>query len=250
MLNAARTMVALPQPIARVINAIGPLKYDDAHYIPAVVASPITQNGHTVPIPNHILLSNLRQIAVSLSHNGDPVVLLARRERFHVHNPIPGAQWDEEHFIMNVDEIMPENYGRPEFMVELHLLNPFISTLQTHAPKLAGQKIDFDNEGRISQFVSNEMGDLRVPDRELDADGNIEEMKAYLARLPYEGDIFHYMSKARLKSTDQILGQMNLLGELPPLANYIFPMYVHRSAPVAAFDIPSSYAAVVLSQLG
>ncbi|KAL1454569.1 hypothetical protein WDU94_010791 [Cyamophila willieti] len=81
MLRAARTVVALPQPIARVINAIGHVKYDNTHYIPVVVSSPVTQNGHTVPIPNNILLSNLRAVAVSLTRGADPPVPIARRQR-------------------------------------------------------------------------------------------------------------------------------------------------------------------------
>ncbi|CAB3221954.1 unnamed protein product [Arctia plantaginis] len=158
MLRAAQSVTIVPEPIRRIINAVGYVKYEDKIYVPAVASDPIDRHGVIIPRPENILLSTLRRTVEYLSN---PNSSAGVRRRFHENCPIPGAIWADD-ILQNPDEIMPRNYDMYEdFRRESMLIAPYLVSLQKHVPKLVGGTLDFKSNGRNSLLMSNEMQNLR-----------------------------------------------------------------------------------------
>lgn len=122
MLRAAQAVTIVPEPIRRIINAVGYLKFEDKLYVPAVSSKPVDRQGNPMPRPETVLLSTLRASVVTLA---DPHTPQNVRRRFHDNNPIPGAVWAND-VLMNADEIMPPGYDlyndfRRESMLIAHI---------------------------------------------------------------------------------------------------------------------------------
>ncbi|CAH2108764.1 unnamed protein product [Euphydryas editha] len=150
------------------------------------------------------------------------------RRRFEDNNAIPGTIWNN-HVLVNPDEIIPANHTMDDLRDDIALLGPYINKLQKHIPKMVDGTIDFKSSGKISSFVCNKMGNLRIPPRELG-----ENLQDYYRRAYPVGNIREFHSYAKLTAAERLEGQINLLGELPRFENLVYPFYtmhVHRTAP-------------------
>ncbi|CAH0404107.1 unnamed protein product [Chilo suppressalis] len=128
MLRVAQSVAIVPEPIKRIIDAVGHLTYEDKMYTPAVAAEVYDRRRQYVPRPEAILLSNLRNTVVALA---DPATPRAYRESFHQHSPIPGCIWQDD-LLMNPNEIMPANYDFvDDFRRDSHLIAPYVASLQS-----------------------------------------------------------------------------------------------------------------------
>ncbi|CAH0721912.1 unnamed protein product, partial [Brenthis ino] len=159
--HLAKTVTVAPAPLVKVINAVGIIKRDGFVYLPAVRANLRDINNEFVPRPETVLYSNLRETVVALANPHTPE---RTRTYFEQHNPIPGAIF-ENHVLQNPDEIMPDDYGLEELQREIRVIQPFLIKLQKHVPKLVSGVLDFKSTGKPSLFISNEMENLRIPNR-------------------------------------------------------------------------------------
>ncbi|KOB64527.1 Uncharacterized protein OBRU01_24127 [Operophtera brumata] len=101
MLRAAQSITIVPEPIRKIINAIGYVKYEEKLYVPAVANRPVDRQGNPVPRPESVLLSTLRATVVALADQQTPQNI---RRRFHDNSPIPGAIWNND-VLMNPNDI-------------------------------------------------------------------------------------------------------------------------------------------------
>lgn len=235
LLHVAQTATIAPEPIQRVINAVGIITYDEGIYIPAVSRGQDDERGRFVPRPENILYSTLRKTVEALASPATPD---RYRRRFEENNPIPGAIW-ENHLLTNADEIMPLNYTTDHLREDIALLSPYLSKLQKHVPKMVGGTIDFKSVGKLSSFVCNKMSGLHIPSR-LPA----EALDVYYRRAYPRGNIHDYSCFAKLTAADRLEGQLNLLGELPTFGNYIHPVYSIRSETICRYEYHSDYQAM------
>lgn len=237
MLRVAQSVTIVPEPIRKIINAIGYVKYEEKVYVPAIAADPVDRHGQITPRPESVILSTLRRTVEYLSDAGTSVAV---RRRFHDNSSIPGAIWNEDHVLQNPDEIMPRAYNVYEdFRRESMLIAPFLVSLQKHVPKLVGGTLDFKSSGHNSILISNEMQNLRAVDRNVG-----EDLRDYYRRCVPEGDVRNYTALARLAPAERVEGQVNLLGEYPAPVNLRYPVYHMRDELAAAYDVTSDYAGI------
>lgn len=101
LLHVAQTVTIAPEPIKRLVNAVGIINYDEGVYIPTVSRPAHDDRGRFIPQAQNILYSSLRQTVVALA---DPATPERYRRRFIENNPIPGAIWDN-HLLQNPDAL-------------------------------------------------------------------------------------------------------------------------------------------------
>ncbi|CAB3252423.1 unnamed protein product [Arctia plantaginis] len=152
MLRVAQSVTIVPEPIRRIINAIGYLKYEDKVYVPAVAADPVDRHNIVTPRPENVLLSTLRRTVEFLANAESSAGV---RRRFHENCAIPGAIWVND-ILQNPDEIMPRGYNMYEdFRRESMLIAPFLVSLQKHVPKLVANTEPIDPSGLLIPKLSN-----------------------------------------------------------------------------------------------
>jgi hypothetical protein len=236
VLSVAQTVTVAPEPIRRIINAIGIIKHEEKVYIPAVSTDRYDNRERFVPRPEALMLSNLRTVVVSLSNPQTPEVY---RTRFEANNPIPGAIW-ANHLLQNPDEIIPANYDLQEGLRnDILVLAPYMAQLQKHVPKMIRGAIDYKSAGKISAFIANEMETLVTPPRNAG-----EDLAAYYRRCIPVGNIYNYFSPVKLTAADRLEGQITLLGEQPTMENYMRPLYTFRDENVCSYEMASDYKGV------
>lgn len=106
LLHVAQTVTIAPEPIKRLINAVGIINYDEGVYIPTVAQVALDDRRRMIPQAQNILFSSLRRTVTALA---DPATPERYRRRFIENNPIPGAIWNN-YLLQNADEIMPAHY--------------------------------------------------------------------------------------------------------------------------------------------
>lgn len=235
LLHVAQTVTIAPEPIQRVINAIGIITHDEGVFIPAVSREGTDHRGRFVPRAENILYSTLRATVEALAN---PAIPERYRRRFEENNPIPGAIW-ENHLLVNGDEIMPPNYTTDNLRDDIALLSPYLNKLQKHVPKMVGGTIDFKNTGKLSSFVCNNMSGLHNPPRRRD-----EALDAYYRRAYPQGNIRNYSSFVKLTAADRLEGQLNLLGEMPSFESFVHPIYSLRCDTICRYEYHSDYKAM------
>lgn len=235
LLHVAQTVTIAPEPIKRLVNAVGIVSYDEGVYIPTVSKPATDDRGRFIPQAQNILYSSLRKTVVALS---DPATPERYRRRFIENNPIPGAIW-HNHLLQNADEIMPANHGIDNLRDDIALLSPYLNKLQKHIPKMVDGTIDFKSSGKLSSFLCNKMENLRVPNREVR-----EQLQDYYRRAYPTGNIREFFSYAKLSAAERLEGQINLLGELPRFENLIHPTYSMRTEYVCKYQLQTDYKAI------
>lgn len=216
LLHVAQTVTVAPEPIRRVINAIGIVNYDEGVYIPTVARPVVDDRGRFIPQAQNILFSSLRRTVVALADVATPE---RYRRRFEDNNPIPGAIW-QDHLLANADEIMPPNHNTDDLRDEIAMLSPYLNKLQKHVPKMVDGTIDFKSTGKLSSFVCNRMSDLRLPPRERG-----EQLQDYYRRAYPMGNIKEFYSYAKLPAAERLEGQVNLLGVTKIRESYVSHVY-------------------------
>lgn len=161
-----------------------------------------------------VMFSNLREVVTALSNPATPERV---RKYFELHSPIPGAIF-VNHLLQNPDEIMPADYNLDYLQREIRIIHPFLIKLQKHVPKLVSGTIDYKSAGRNSLFISNEMENLRMPNRLPN-----EPLQEWYSRCLPEGNINTYFARWDLPAAKRFEGQINLLGEVPERANLRWP---------------------------
>ncbi|CAH0730430.1 unnamed protein product, partial [Brenthis ino] len=189
---------------------------DGVVYIPAVMDNLTNRDGEFVPRPETVMYSNLRDTVVALANPATPERI---RTYFEQHNPIPGATF-ENHVLANPDEIMPEGYTLDDLQREIRTIQPFLIKLQKHVPKMVSGTMDFKSTGNNSLFISNELEDLRIPNRPR----NQPLQQWHFDCLPL-GNIRTYFARWDIPAADRLEGQINLFGEYPDRANVRWPFY-------------------------
>lgn len=233
----ARTLTVTPTPFRRLINAIGIIKYDEKIYLPSVAKDVMDNDKRLVPLPESIVISNLRKVVVALA---DPQTPRVYRQNFRQHSPLPAATWDAEDILLNPDDFISANYSYSDDLPhDMRVIAPFLAKLQKVAPKMVDGAVDFEAPGSPSLFISNEQETLRAPER---PEG--ESLQQYYAKCIPKGNIREYFSMYKLNASDRILGQVNLLGEQPIFENFMTRLYTARREEINPFNIMSNYIAV------
>lgn len=243
MEDAARFNI-FPLHIKMLIDAIGVVTdTDDVAYLPVIAQVRRDDEGYLQPRPENLLLSTLKETVKELA---DPETALVIRQRFHDNNPIPGAKWSNDHVLLNPNEIIPENYDiNSSLVTDIFGLTPFMSKLQTVAPKLVGGALEPKLTGKRSIFISNTLSTLKVPDRKVD-----ESIDDYGKRCHPEGDVRRFSYNTTLTSAERLEGQIILAGEYPSIVNCLRPLYYKRELDQHAFDFESTHVAVVANLYG
>lgn len=235
LLHIAQTVTIAPEPIKRLINAVGIINYDEGVYIPTVSKTINDDRGRFIPQSQNLLYSSLRRTVVALA---DPATPERYRRRFIETNPIPGAIW-QNHLLVNADEIIPADHDHTSLRDDIALLSPYLNKLQKNIPKMVDGTIDFKSSGKLSSFVCNKMSDLRAPPREIN-----ENLQDYYRRAYPLGNIREFYSYAKLPAADRLEGQINLLGEIPKFENLIYPTYAVRMDNICKYQLQTDYKAI------
>lgn len=235
LLHVAQTVTVAPEPMKRVINAIGIVHHDEGIYIPTVAAPRRDDRGRFIPRAESILYSNLRNTVVALADANTP---LRYRRHFEENCPIPGAIW-HDHLLMNADEIIPQDHDTEALRDDIALLGPYINKLQKHVPKMVDGTIDFKSTGKLSAFVCNKMSTLRAPPRQMN-----ENLQDYYRRAYPTGNIKEYHSYVKLTAAERVEGQINLLGEIPRYDSLLYPFYVLRVEQACKYQLQTDYKAI------
>ncbi|KOB65983.1 Uncharacterized protein OBRU01_21972 [Operophtera brumata] len=225
----------VPTPVKRLIDSIGIITFEEKVYLP-VLAKTLDADGNFLHRPEKTVLSTLRDTVVALANPETPHVV---RTRYEYNNAIPGAVW-LNHILQNADEIMPAVYN---FVDDLHrdfqIVVPFLLQLQKLVPKLAGGALKQKTIGHNSIFLSNEMENLRCPDR-----NGGENLNDYYNRCIPQGDVKYYSSLHKLNAAESLEGQVNLLGEVPTEVNMLRPLYGLRDETIHPYVMTSHYKSV------
>lgn len=72
LLCIAQTVTIAPEPIKRLINAVGIVSHDEGVYIPAVSRVETDDRGRFIPQPQNIMFSSLRRTVEALSNPATP----------------------------------------------------------------------------------------------------------------------------------------------------------------------------------
>lgn len=221
----SNSVVKLPEPINRIVASVGRIVYNDEPYIPCLPKDMIDTQGNFVPVPETVVLSNLRATVEALANPRTPANI---RHNFRSKNPIPGTKWSEDNFLLNPDDIIVPNYTVAHFRDDTFQITPFVNQLETYIPKLKGgiNKV-LEDQGHKSQFVCNLSGLLKQP--ELGDGAREQELQILYKRLPI-GEIHLFWSRYKLDASDKILGVITLLGEVPSLRKVVDPLYTLRQS--------------------
>ncbi|XP_061727971.1 uncharacterized protein LOC133533056 [Cydia pomonella] len=252
-LNHIAQSVWVPKQIQCLINAVGKMQHEGITYVPAV-AKDVTDDAGAVPRPENLLLSNLRRAVELLS---GPATLVQHRKYFYEHNPIPGALWDnEKYLLLNADQIIPADYETnlvTNFKRDCEAIQPYLKSLCRYSiqmPGFACGGVDLKSNGKKFLLISNQIGKvwrsnqtgkLKVPDR-----GTNEDLGTYCKKCHPEGDIASYYALSKLSGYEVLLGTTSLLGERPEGARFnTDPVYDLRSETITGFrSISLSYKQV------
>jgi hypothetical protein len=182
----------------------------------------------------------LRETVTSL-HNPD--VAPEIRQVFYQNNPIPGSIWniqpDGSHVLANPDDIMPPGYTADNLRDDITDYSRMMTWLQKKIPKyVRTERLNYLEKGGNTLFVSNRQNRLRLRDRQQG-----QTLREYYDEIRLEGNIYDFWSCRDLKKIDQLNGQLNLLGELPSLANFVYPYYVLRDVRNGAWHYSTDYKA-------
>jgi hypothetical protein len=237
--QVTQTVNAYPDQVGCVLQAVAPVTEGGEYFVPALAAEHLTRNGVLIPQSERVVLSNLREIVMALA---DPATQAQVREAFYQHNPVPGAVWkvvNGAHILINPDEIMPQNYGVNELRDDIDDYSRMFVWIQKKLPKfLRTKRIRNVEKGDKSIFVSNAQENLRLRDRR---EG--QPLHDYYQELKLEGNIYDFWSPRDVKM-EQLDGQMNLLGELPNSANYVYPYYSLRDERASGWHYSTDYKGV------
>lgn len=88
---------------------------------------------------------------------------------------------------------------------------------------MVGGALDPKPIGRLSIFLSNELENLKCPNKNAG-----ERLDDYYDRCIVEGNVVHYTSAIKLTPAERLEGQINLLGEQPSVINLMRPLYLAR----------------------
>jgi hypothetical protein len=118
---------------------------------------------------------------------------------------------------------MPALYTIDDLRNDIDEYNRMFVWMQKKLPKFVRTTRLTSEKGDKSLFISNTQENLRIADRR---DG--QALEDYYQNLKLQGNIYDFWSPRGVKKIEQLDGQMNLLGEIPSLANYIYPYYCIR----------------------
>lgn len=228
---AAKGVIALPDQITSVINAIGRIKVYDSVYVPKIGRNNQTVGGEFIPQTEQVTFSNLRRVVESLADIQTPPLV---RLRFYNNNPIPGAVWNDAPLnpvLMNADEIMPANYTVTDFRDDVHALHAKMNFLAKKAPKYFTKPVSFEVEGSKSMLVCNKQESLRCSDRRIEQreEGrHIVALPDYYQTAKVEGDVEEFYNLIHLTTGEQVEGNITLLGETPQSNELKYPIYLNR----------------------
>lgn len=235
---------AYPLAIKMIIDAIGVVTdSSDVAHLPVVAQVRRDENDNLIPRPENVMLSTLRETVEELADAETPLEI---RRRFHENSSIPGAQWNNQHLLLNPNEIIPEDYDINENLGnDIMGLTPFMSSLQKAAPKLVGGALESKLTGKRSIFVSNAMSNLKVPDR-----GREQTLEQYVRNCVPQGDVRLFSYNTVLSPAERLEGQLILVGEHPGVVNLLRPLYYKRESDQCAFEFEQSYTAVTSNLFG
>lgn len=206
---------------------IGNIDTMDKHYVPKVLRL-TTPNGHFIPSPGNIVLSNLRETVEWLAN---PHTNIAIKRSFRNSNPIPVAEW-EDNLLVNPNVIIPARYGPEEIEQDLINYNSIIAFLGKKQPKfLTNNALSTNRSGTEAQFLTNSVSRMRVNDRLYN-----ESIAEYCSRAGLEGDIGEFWSPERITGAHIIYGAASLPCEMPTRPEEWFPNYGDRIRERTAFN--------------
>lgn len=235
---AAKGIVAMPDQLSSVINAIGKVKHFDSVYVPKIGRNQLTVGGQFIPQSEQVTYSNLRRVIEALSNPETPQVT---RTRFYRNNPIPGAIWNgapNNPILVNGDEIMPEGYTTENLMDDIEDIHSKIIFMNRKGPKYFTQPIGYEIDGTKSMLVCNKQESLRACDRNPG-----EELEEYYRRIRVEGNVEEYFNLVHLTTGEQMNGNLTLLGEQPQIGQLMYPIYIMRDERVCTEYSNLSYKA-------
>lgn len=227
---------SIPVTLQRMIEAIGIIEIkDEGVYFPVMSKNTVI-DGEFMPRPENILLSNLRETVVALADPGGAEAAVLHRNNFYQNNPIPAAKWDQNHTLMNAEQIMPAQYDLRDLDEDLRALNFFQSV--TYKFHREPQRVNFNNAiGSKAILISSEMSGLRTPDLRPE-----ETLITYYQRAQPENDVNSFYSLVNLSDEELMTGATMLLGEQPTInTGPQHSVYALRSKTLNPFSFQHSY---------
>jgi hypothetical protein len=126
---------------------------------------------------------------------------------------------DGTHLLVNPDEIMPADFTSDMLRDDIDEYMRMHTWMQKKLPKYVRTSgINCEEKGDRSASVCNYQNRTRIKDRVENQD-----LRDYYRDLKLEGNIYQFWSPRDLRKIEQLDSQLNLLGELPSLMNYIYP---------------------------
>jgi len=112
--------------------------------------------------------------------------------------------------------------------------------MQKKLPKFVKTaRLNYQERGDKALFVSNGQENLRIRDR---LEGRA--LADYYQNLKLEGNVYDFWSPRDVKKMEQLEGQFNFLGELPTLANYVYPYYCLQDDRASGWHYSTDYKGV------
>ncbi|KAJ8727912.1 hypothetical protein PYW08_016297 [Mythimna loreyi] len=226
----------VPTSLQRIIDAIGITETEDEGiYFPVMSENTIDDNLNFVPRPENIHLSNLRETVLALADSNDSVAAVSYRTKFYQNNPIPAAEWDQNHTLMNAAKIMPDQYDYDkDLRNDIKTLNSLQQITRT-LEKINLKKVTFSNATGI--LMSSKMSGLRAPDLRPN-----ETLIDYYCHANPEKDVQNFRSLFNLSDDIKMQGATMLLGEQPIIDDCPqHSVYALRSESLNPFPFQHSY---------
>lgn len=239
-LITAQSLLAVPEPISDVINAIGIVTTNGRKYVPGIGRANFTGGHLFIPQSEQITYSNLRQTAEALANNATPAEY---RRRFYRNNPIPGAVWQgapENPVLMNADEIIPADYNLGNLINDIEDVQVKLNFMSRKAKKHS-ELVRYETEGTKSMLTCNCQESIRIDERNPG-----EALNEYERRVKMYGDITSYWNLEKLGAKEMVNGALCLLGELPNSIDLEYPVYILRNERVGVEVSNLQYRATVL----
>lgn len=240
-MKVVHTVKAIPDLTRRILEACGPTESASKYYVPAFAAARRDENRVLKVLPGEVRYSNLREVVECLSDRRYSIEL---RRNFYARNPIPGAIWElgnnNDPVLMNPNEIIPIGFTLDDLQVDVNHLNTMMTWMQGKMEKFVSVGVfNYTRKGEVSMLMSNGEDNLRFPDR-----NHGEALVEYYNRLNLEGNIQDYWACEHMTKSEELIGQLGLLGEVPSIVNYIYPDYILHDSALGGFSFNSTYTGI------
>lgn len=221
------------QQIGALLRCVSTFKFDDINFVPLTPARANDNNGRYLPLPESVILTNLRDTVVSLA---DARVAIAVRRNFISKIPIPGAIFDGA-LLTNADVIMPANYSPDNLRDDVYAVKNWIEA----ATDLRNARDKWFSQIQLSEMIHGNESMLVCSNSEtlrIEADEHGSRVL---------GDVNDFWFRSKMSDQMIFYGTYHLGGEIASVARYVYPGYSGRTKQANGMMTKRSFREVVLA---